>query len=151
LQRTLLRRFHSKLAKLPSRKLANSWRPFFTPLPNVVEHHIDVARCHNLFPYALDLGRVGDIDLAVIMADRLALEHVFAGLSTVKLPWRDSGGEGGRRPEVSGAAALEAAQSELPSAAGRVFSFLSDNSDVVREEIVRQPDACRVVKVDKQA
>jgi len=85
------------------------------------------------------------------MADRLALEHVFAGLSTVKLPWRHSGGEGGRRPEVSGAAALEAAQSELPSAAGRVFSFLSDNSDVVREEIVRQPDACRVVKVDKQA
>jgi len=32
-----------------------------------------------LFPYALDLGRVGDIDLAVIMADRLALEHVFCG------------------------------------------------------------------------
>ena len=42
-------------------------------------------------------------------------------------------------------------KSDLPSAAGRVFSFLSDNSDVVREEIVRQPDACRVVKVAKQA
>jgi len=130
---------------------ANRWWPFFTPLPNVVEHHIDVARGHNLIPYVLDLRRVGDTNLGVTMAEKLALDTSFAGPSTVKVPWWHSGCEGGHRPAVSAAPVLEPAHAERPSAAGRVFSFLSDNSDVVREEIFRQPDACRVVKVAKQA